>query len=177
MQNPPVIKHFSDVGVERMQVHWKHSLKTAKYADHSSVITKRCLVHIQHMCSWVTTHSLYVDREPPDTHISCTTMTRTGHTCCILYIHGKKPGRGCYNGACLQWFGISTAIMGRFYCQGSMAFPVREKCSTSIMVIQNKKLREAAGEKRFMGLYRRDTVIPFRQVPVCHYGNRERGNI
>ncbi len=55
MHNPPVIKLiFSDVGVERMPGTLAHSLKTAKSMQtHSSVITKRCLVHIQHMCSWL----------------------------------------------------------------------------------------------------------------------------
>ncbi len=145
MHNPPVIKHFSDVGMERMPGTLEAQFEDCKkYADTQFSYYKEMLgAHTAHV--FMGDHSQPVcDREHPGYPYFMYYNDPDRSTHVAFFISWEKLEGAVYSG--LVSMVDFNSIMGQVFCKGSMGFPARDEVQYQYYGIQNKKLREAAGE-------------------------------
>ncbi len=148
MHNPPVIKHFSDVGVEEMP----HTLE-AQFEDCKKYVDTQ-FSYYKKMLGAHTANVFMGDHSQP--------VCSREHPEYPYYMYYNDPDRSTHVAFFISWDRLEgtvydglvsmldfNSIMGQVFCQGRLEPTAREEVRYQYYGIQNKKLREAAGENGF----------------------------
>lgn len=149
MENPPVIMHFSDVGVEDMPDTVEAQFEDCKrYVDIQTSYYKGILG--KH-----TAHVFMGDHSQP--------VCNREHPGYPYYMYYNDPDRSTHIAFFISWEELDgssvysglvsmmdfNSIMGQVFCKEKPVLPAREEVRYQYYGIQNKKLREAAGKNGF----------------------------
>jgi hypothetical protein len=148
MGQPPVIMHFSDVGVEDMP-----DTVEAQFEDCRRYVDTQ-FSYYKGMLGGHTAHVFMGDHSQP--------VYNREHPEYPYYMYYNDPDRSVHVAFFISWDRLEgtvydrlvsmadfNSIMGQVFCKGGTAFPAREEVRYQYYGIQNKKLREAAGKNGF----------------------------
>lgn len=148
MENPPVIKHFSDVGVEEIPASIEAQFDDCKrYVDNQ-------FHYYRGMLGKHTANVFMGDHSQP--------VCDKAHPEYPFYMYYNEPDKSSHVAFFISWDELKetvydrlvsmvgfNSIMGQVFCQKTMEFAAREEVQYQYYNIQNKKLREVAGKNSF----------------------------